>query len=78
VYGDPMQLERETHTSGGQPLIRRHWPALHGEQVDSAVAREIAVAELGADRLLSPAELRWMFRWPDPHVDTALTEEPQR
>jgi hypothetical protein len=66
VYGDPMALERESAAAGGQPWIRRQWPELHGEQVDPAVAGEIAVAELGADRLVSPAELRRLFGWPNP------------
>ncbi|HEY3501780.1 MAG TPA: hypothetical protein VGN37_03200 [Actinocatenispora sp.] len=73
VYGDPMQLERESGAFGGQPRIRREWPELHGEQVDPAVARAVVTAELGADRLLPPGELRRMFRWPyaDPTEETA-------
>ncbi|MFC3505591.1 hypothetical protein ACFOOK_32170 [Micromonospora krabiensis] len=66
VYGDPMQLAGEVPVWGGQPRIRRQWPRLHGPAVDPAAAREIAVAELGADRLLPPAALRRLFRWPDP------------
>ncbi|MBB5872756.1 hypothetical protein F4553_006190 [Allocatelliglobosispora scoriae] len=83
VYGDPMLLERENPTFGGQPRIRRQWPELHGAQVDPVVAREIAVAELGADRLLPPAELRHVLGWPDrfqqPYVDDAtLLQEAGR
>jgi hypothetical protein len=80
VYGDPMQLEREDPTFGGQQRIRRQWAELHGERVDPALAREIAVAELGADRLVPPAEMRRLFRWPntfqEPYPDDAalLTE----
>lgn len=66
VYGDPMQLEGEDPTTGGAALIRRQWAQLHGERVDPAVARAVAVEELGADRLASPAELRWLLRWPNP------------
>lgn len=65
VYGDPMHLEHENPAFGGQSRIRRQWPELHGEQVDQAVAGEIAVAELGADRLVPPTEMRRLFRWPD-------------
>jgi hypothetical protein len=64
VYGDPMRLEGERSAFGGQARIERQWSALHGEQIDPAVARAAAVAELGADRLLTPAELRHLFQWP--------------
>jgi hypothetical protein len=64
VYGDPMTLEGEKPIFGGQRRIRRQWADLHGEHVDVGVARRIAIAELGADRLLSPAEMRHLFRWP--------------
>ena len=66
VYGDPMQLEREQPIFGGQPFIRRQWPELHGAEIDGEVARAAAVAELGADRLVEPAELRRLFGWPNP------------
>ena len=69
VYGNPMLLERENMAFGGQARIRRDWPQLHGEHIDPALAREAAVAELGADRLLPPAELRWVMRWPAPADD---------
>jgi hypothetical protein len=64
VYGDPMQLEGETSAFGGPTRIQRQWSALHGEQVDPSVARQAAIDELGADRLLTPDELRHLFRWP--------------
>ncbi len=67
VYGDPMTLEREDPTFGGQARIRRQWGDLHGPSVDAALAREVAVAELGADRLAPPAELRRVFGWPNPY-----------
>ncbi|MGW0506344.1 hypothetical protein [Micromonospora sp. NPDC003241] len=66
VYGDPMHLAGETPVWGGQPRIRRQWADLHGPRVDVTVARALADAELGADRLLTPAELRHLFRWPTP------------
>jgi hypothetical protein len=83
VYGDPMQLEREQPHFGGQPRIRRDWPELHGEQVDLPAARAVAAAELGADLLLDPAELRRLFGWPNPFQrpypeDAALLEEIRR
>jgi hypothetical protein len=64
VYGDPMHLEREDPAIAAR--IRRQWAELHGPDPDPAVAGSIAVAELGADRLLPPAELRRVFGWPDP------------
>jgi hypothetical protein len=66
VYGDPMMLDGEIPIFGGQQRIRRQWADLHGERVDVDLARRIATAELGADRLLSPAEMRRLFRWPSP------------
>ena len=83
VYGDPMQLERETSGFGGQSRIRRQWADLHGARIDPDVAREIAIAELGADRLATPEELRGLFGWPNPFQemyvnDAALLEEAVR
>ena len=49
---------------GGPERIRRQWPELHGPFVDPDAARETAVAELGADRLLPPAELARILGWP--------------
>lgn len=66
VYGDPMHLQRETSAYGGQARIRRQWAELHGELIDPEIARRAAIEELGADRLLGPAELRRVFRWPAP------------
>jgi hypothetical protein len=71
VYGDPMQLQGERSAFGGQARIVREWAALHGTRVDRAEARAIAVDELGADRLLPPAELRRLLRWPMP---TSVTD----
>jgi hypothetical protein len=58
VYGDPMRLAGENQLFGGADRIKRQWAALHGARVDAAEAHRIAVDELGADRLLPPAELR--------------------
>jgi hypothetical protein len=72
VYGDPMQLEGEKSAFGGQGRIVREWAELHGPSVDVEAARSIAVAELGADRLLPPAELRRLFQWPSLRADPDL------
>jgi hypothetical protein len=63
VYGDPMQLQGEQDLFGGRSRIRRQWAGLHGPRIDVATARDIAADELGADRTLSPAELRHLFHW---------------
>ncbi|HEU4424189.1 MAG TPA: hypothetical protein VFR67_16785 [Pilimelia sp.] len=66
VYGDPMVLKGEDPTFGGVARIRRQWPELHGTDVDPAVARELAHAEMGTDYLATPNELRELFGWPTP------------
>jgi len=69
VYGDAMQLDREQPIFGGQAAIRRQWPEMHGKHIDPAVAATAAETELGADRLLSPAELRLVLGWSDRRVE---------
>jgi len=66
VYGDPMRLEGERSAFGGQDFIERNWSYLLGPHVDVARARRAAADELGADRLLPPAALRRLLRWPAP------------
>jgi hypothetical protein len=63
VYGDPMVLANEDPRTGGQDRVRRQWAHLHGPAIDPAVARSSASAELGTDRLVSPAEMRNLFGW---------------
>lgn len=63
VYGDPMLLEDEHRPTADR--IRREWPELHGKRPDPRTARASALAELGADCLASPAELRAMIGWTD-------------
>ncbi|GGL19363.1 hypothetical protein GCM10012284_62380 [Mangrovihabitans endophyticus] len=61
VYGDPMHLEGEDMALARQ--VRRRWPQMHGAKVDVATAYATAVGELGADRLIPPAEMRRLFGW---------------
>ncbi|MFI7602635.1 hypothetical protein [Actinoplanes sp. NPDC049681] len=61
VYGDPMELAGEVRPIAER--IRRQWPELHGKSPDPGAARESALAELGADALASPAELREVLGW---------------
>jgi hypothetical protein len=66
VYGDPMLLDGENPAFGGNERVRRQWPELHGARVDPVAAHAVAVTELGADRLLPPAELRRILGWSPP------------
>jgi hypothetical protein len=70
VYGDPMYLDKEHRPTAER--VRREWPELHGTHPDLAAARHTAMAELGADTLASPAELRAMFGW-TAYLPTAVT-----
>jgi len=64
VYGDPMVLENADPTFGGEPRLRRQWPEVYGYDPDATAARQIARAELGADELAGPEELRTLLGWP--------------
>jgi hypothetical protein len=63
VYGDPMLLEAEDPVFGGHNRLQRLWPVLHSVHVPNAVARELAVPELGLDVRLSPVEVIEAFGW---------------
>jgi hypothetical protein len=65
VYGDPMHLAHENRPTAER--IRREWAELHGSAPDPAVARDIAMAELGDGQLASPAELRATLGWTAAH-----------
>jgi hypothetical protein len=64
VYGDPMVLDHADLTFGGEPRLRRQWPEVYGYDPDAAAGYQIARAELGADELAGPAELRTHLGWP--------------
>jgi hypothetical protein len=66
VYGDPMVLHKEDASHGGFARIARQWPQLHGTTVDLPSAQAVTRAELGADAVLEPAQLRTVLGWPDP------------
>ena len=61
VYGDPMRLASEDRATAER--IRRQWPELHGTHPDPVDAAASAAAELGADSLAGPDELRAMLGW---------------
>ncbi|MCG5217242.1 hypothetical protein [Streptosporangium sp. KLBMP 9127] len=65
VYGDPMTLEEERPEYGGTERRLRMWPELHGTEIDSTAAREVAAYELGFAHLAGPEELRVLFGWAD-------------
>jgi hypothetical protein len=71
VYGDPMVLENADPTFGGEPRLRRQWPEVYGHDPDQAAGYQIARAELGADELAGPEELRTLLGWPI--ADRSLT-----
>ncbi|MEU8226329.1 hypothetical protein [Kribbella sp. NPDC048915] len=63
VYGDPMVLENEHPSFGGQARIKRLWPEMDQPYVPADLAAEFTNTELGVDHLAGPAEIREMFRW---------------
>jgi hypothetical protein len=63
VYGDPMLLENEHPSFGGQARIKRMWPELDQPYVPLPQAREFTDTELGVGNLAHPAEIREMFQW---------------
>lgn len=63
VYGDPMELEGEDTSFGGNARINRLWPELIGARVDVDAALAVVHEELGTRHLHSPAELRILFDW---------------
>jgi len=72
VYGDPMILDKDDRTFGGEPRLRRQWSELYGYQTDTATCQELARRELGADVLAGPAELRAHLGWPSPYPTESL------
>jgi hypothetical protein len=69
VYGDPMILDNEDLTYGGQARIRRQWPEMHGTAIDPRLAYAVAGEELGRDFICSPAELRQIVGWSEAKED---------
>lgn len=63
VYGDPMELVGVKAGFNGQNLLEHTFPMLHGAHIDLAQARPVVDAEMGADVLASPEELRFLLGW---------------
>ncbi|HSU75012.1 MAG TPA: hypothetical protein VLI66_08720 [Terrabacter sp.] len=63
IYGDPMALESDHAVLGGVGKPRRIWPEMHQFSVPMDYAAQVANRELGADELLSPAEVIDAFGW---------------
>lgn len=61
VYGDPMELEGENPSFGGQARLQRLWPEMMGAHTDRAVVQEITDYELGRRWMVPPEELRVML-----------------
>ncbi|GGK98086.1 hypothetical protein [Mangrovihabitans endophyticus] len=70
VYGDPMQLNGEDRRLAA--WIRRQWPELHGTDPDPVDASASAAAELGADGMVGPDELRALLGWRRPAPTPAI------
>jgi hypothetical protein len=64
VYGDPMTLENDDGTFGGEPRLHRQWPEVYGYRTDTAACLDLARRELGADALMEPGDLRMHLGWP--------------
>ena len=72
VYGDPMVLGNDHAVLGGMAKQIRLFPELHQAVVPDDVATAVALAELGWDDVLSPAEVRSTFGWTDePRAQTS-------
>jgi hypothetical protein len=69
VYGDPMILDNEDLTYGGQVRLHRQWPEMHGTAIDPTLAYAVACEELGQDFICSPAELRQIVGWSEAKED---------
>ena len=63
VYGDPMDFVGVKPGFDGEPLLKAWLPELFGKEIDLETARRIAHEELGADYLMTPAELRLILGW---------------
>jgi len=61
VYGDPLALDGEQPEANDR--VKELWPEFHGRALDRAVTQRLAAAELGADHMRQPAELRSLLGW---------------
>ncbi|NUR81567.1 MAG: hypothetical protein HOQ21_14120, partial [Dermatophilaceae bacterium] len=75
IYGDPMALESDHAVLGGVNKPRRIWPEMHQFSVPMDYAAQVANHELGADEMLSPAEVIDAFGWA-PEIRTPGTPPP--
>jgi len=81
VYGDPMVLDQEDLTFGGQARVRRQWPEMHGTTIDAATAQAITREQLGHDFMCSPGELRQIVGWSEsdlPEVGARDDDEDEK
>lgn len=72
VYGDPMEFVGVKAGFNGDGLLEALYPQFFGAQVpDVAAAQSVARQEIGMDRLLGPAELRYVLGWDDPWLQSS-------
>lgn len=77
VYGDPMELGGDHAVLGGAHRPQAMFPQFHQPFVPREYAREVSVAELGADQLLPPEEIIDLFGWTDEmDLPRRTAEEP--
>lgn len=73
VYGDPMVLDRDDSTFGGEPRMRRQWSELYGHETDPVACYALAREELGADAVAGPEELKTYLGWHAPVLPATST-----
>ena len=66
VYGDPMEFVGVKAGFNGAGLLEALYPEFFGAHTDLAATSAIALAELGADFLAEPDELRYLLGWDEP------------
>ncbi len=63
VYGDPMVLAGDHAVLGGMARQERMFPQLHQQDVEQAVAQDVAGRELGLDLTVPPGLLAHTLGW---------------
>ena len=63
VYGDPMVLDNDDPTFGGEPRLRRQWPEVYGHRPDTAACRDAPAASWAPTSWPGRRELRTLLGW---------------
>ena len=70
VYGDPMEFVGVKAGFNGAGLLEALYPEMFGEHLDVDAATATARAELGADFVMGPDELRYILGWEEPWLES--------